>query len=95
MIQPLPPSQFTFTLWRNGSLSSLGIATRYYSIVENAGKIRKNAVGYCEGHRLVVRPESQTVAVMFHNPTNFPEDHFWTHLEEREFRRCFQDVALS
>jgi len=77
--------QFTFDLWRAGSLTELGIKTREWSIIENRYTIRKMAVGFTEGRKLCVRPKIDCIAVMF-----FVDDkHFWTHLTIKEFCICF------
>lgn len=77
---------FTFERWRAGSLTELGIYTRYDSIMENKHVIRRHAIAYIEAEKLWVRPKKDCVAVMF-----FYEDrHFWTHLTRKEFDRCLK-----
>jgi len=84
----IPAIQFTFDLWRAGSLTELGIPTREWSIELNKNKIREMAVGFTEGHKLSVRPKIDCVAVMF-----FANDHhFWTHLTNNEFEICFPGI---
>lgn len=84
-IRRIPAVQFTYDLWRAGSLSELGIPHREWSIKHNVGMIREMAVGFTEGHRLHVRPKPGYVAVMFYAN----ERHFWTHLTVKEVLICF------
>jgi len=85
MIKRIPAVQFTYDLWRAGSLTELGIPHREWSIIKNINQIRNMAVGFTEGYRLHVRPKPEYVAVMF-----FVNDrHFWTHLTIKEVLICF------
>jgi hypothetical protein len=87
----IPAVQFTFDLWRAGSLTELGIPTREWSIELRKNKIREMAVGFTEGHKLNIRPKNDCIAVMF-----FANDrHFWTHLTIKEFLICFPDLEKS
>ena len=84
----IPAVQFTFDLWRAGSLTELGIPTREWSIELNRNKIRELAVGFTEGYRLNIRPKNDCIAIMF-----FAKDHFRTHLTNKEFLLCYPELA--
>ena len=86
---PEPAVQFTYDLWRAGSLNELGIRHREWSIAMNRNKIRNMAIGYTEGYKLHVRVKPEYVAVMFHD-TNLKD--FWTHLTIKEFTICFPEL---
>ena len=81
----MPAIHFTFDLWSAGSLTELIGYTREGTIIANKAKIRKYAIGYCDGAKLSVRPKSDTMAVMFHTDENW-----WTHLTNKEFEYVFQ-----
>ena len=82
----IPAIQFTFDLWKAGSLTELIGYTREGNIIANKNVIKKYAIGFCNGSRLSVRPKKNTMAVMFH--TN---EHWWTHLTIKEFSICFSN----
>jgi len=82
----IPAVQFTFELWRAGSLSELGIPHREGTIRTYQRKIKSMAIGYTESNRLLVRPKIGYIAVMFHDEHL---NHFWTHLTIKEFEICF------
>lgn len=84
----MPAVQFTYDLWRAGSLSELGIPHREWSIRRNVAMIREMAVGFTEGHKLHVRPKPGYVAVMFYVDGR----HFWTHLTKKEVLICFPQL---
>jgi len=84
----IPAIQFTYDLWRAGSLSELGIPHREWSIRNSQSLIREMAVGFTEGYKLHVRPKPEYIAVMFFN-NNI---HFWTHLTKKEFLICFPEL---
>lgn len=84
-ISRIPAVQFTYELWRAGSLLELGIKHREYFIRYYQNRIKELAVGYTEGYKLQIRPKDDYMAVMF-----FANDrHFWTHLTIKEFEICF------
>jgi len=85
----IPAVQFTYELWRAGSLNELGIRHREYVINLHRLKIREMAIGYTEGFRLTVRPKPDCIAVMFYENSL---DHFWTHLTIKEFQLCFPEL---
>jgi hypothetical protein len=88
VIARIPAVQFTYDIWRAGSLMELGIPHREWSITLNRHLIRDMAVGFTEGFRLHVRPKPDYIAVMF-----FVKDrHFWTHLTKKEFTICFPEL---
>ena len=64
-INRIPAVQFTWDLWRAGSLTELGIKQRTNIIRVYRLKIRQLAVGYTFGKNLNVRPKKNTIAVMF------------------------------
>jgi len=88
----LPAVQFTFELWRAGSLNELGIRHREGTIFVQRFRIRNMAIGYTEGYNLQVRPKPDFIAVMFHDENL---KHFWTHLTYKEFLICFPELENS
>ena len=83
----IPAVQFTYDLWRAGSLTELGIKQREWNIKTHRNHVNDMAVGYTEAEKLHVRPKKKCIAVMFfHN-----EKHFWTHLTNKEFIICFPE----
>ena len=84
-IQYMHPDSFDWLTWSGGRLLDLGIYNRLQSIVDNKKIIRKYAIGYLFGEKLICRPKKDTVAVMFFNG----ENEFWTHLTLTEFKECF------
>lgn len=87
MIPKIHPSNFTWQLWKSGSLYDLGIKKyRTEFIVERRKELRKYAIGYCKAESLVCRPKSGCAAVMFQKD----EILFWTHLLDIEFELCFR-----
>ena len=88
-ITRIPAVQFTYDLWRAGSLNELGIKHREWAITERRRFIRKMAIGFTEGEKLMLRRKENHIAVMFYD-TNLK--HFWTHLTLREFYICFPEL---
>jgi len=84
-LKKIPAVQFTYDLWRAGSLTELGIKQREWSIDLHKNYVRDMAVGYVEGEKLHIRPKIKHVAVMFY----YNDSHFWTHLTNKEFIICF------
>lgn len=89
-IEELPVHNFTHEIWSAGSLAEFGIQTRTETIELNKQIIREYAIGYLKGNKLWVRPKENTFAVMFW----FNEQHFWTHLTEKEFFICFPELKI-
>ena len=85
MLRKIPAIQFTYDIWRAGSLVELGIAHRWGAIKVNRCRIIQMAVGYTDGHLLQVRPKTGYKAVMFF----YNDRHFWTHMTIEEFNLCF------
>ena len=84
----IPAVQFTYDLWRAGSLTEIGIKQREWNIKLRKEEIKKMAVGFTEGNKLHIRSKENCVAVMF-----FYEDrHFWTHLTNKEFLICYPEL---
>lgn len=86
-LRRIPAIQFTYELWRAGSLTELGIKHREWSIKAHRNYIVEMAVGYTEARKLHVRSKTDCVAVMFF----FEDKHFWTHLTNKEFLICFPE----
>jgi hypothetical protein len=86
-LKRIPAVQFTYDLWRAGSLSELGIKQREWSIKAHRNYIKNMAVGYAEAEKLHVRPKKNCIAVMFF----YNDKHFWTHLTNKEFIICFPE----
>lgn len=89
MIRRIPAVQFTYDLWRAGSLNELGIRHREWAIIPRSKFIRNMAIGFTEGEKLMVRRKENYIAVMFYD---INLDHFWTHLTLNEFYICFPEL---
>jgi len=87
----IPAVQFTYDLWRAGSLNELGIKHREWSISAQRNRIRNMAIGFTEGYRLHVRCKPEYIAVMFHDTKL---NNFWTHLTIKEFTICFPESEI-
>jgi len=87
-MERIPAVQFTYDIWRAGSLTELGIPHREWSILNSQSIIRDMGVGFTEGFRLHFRPKPDYIAVMFF----IDEKHFWTHLTRKEFLICFPEL---
>ena len=84
----LYPDSFDWSRWRLGIAiwRELGISCRYYDIIEQGEVLRKFAIGYLPGHKLICRPILNEVAVMF----IIDDDFCWTHLRKEEFYNLFK-----
>lgn len=73
--------------WGAGSLSILGISTRYYDVTSNINKsiIRKHAIGWIEADNIKFRPKKNHIAVMY----KYNDILFWSHLMINEFIYIF------
>lgn len=91
LLNKIPAVQFTFDLWKAGSLTELNIKLREWNIDLTKRKILKYAVGHINREKLSVRPKKNCKAVMFF----VNEKHFWTHLTNKEFERCSDLVKIS
>lgn len=88
MIPKIHPSNFTWDLWRAGTLLELGVQTnRYHEIVGNRKLLKKYAIGYCKASKLSLRPKSGQYAVMFQKDDDGFVLIFWTHLTAAEFKK--------
>lgn len=83
----IPAIQFTYDIWRAGSLLELGIPHREVCIKLNRNLIRSLAVGYTESEKLHIRFKRGYMAVMFF----VDNEHFWTHITITEFNYCFPE----
>lgn len=84
MIPKIHPSNFTWLLWRNGTLLDLGVQThRYNDIVNNSKLLNQYTIGYCNAGELLCRPKPGQYAVMFQKDNH----KFWTHLTAEEFSK--------
>ena len=78
------PSNFTWVLWRGGTLFDLGVqAHRYSEIISNSKLLSKYAIGYCNAGELSCRPKPGEYAVMFQKG----DIKFWIHLRSAEFNK--------
>lgn len=78
------PSNFTWQLWRGGTLLDLGVPSNIAKfIIEKKAVLQKYVIGYCNGTSLPCRPKNNTYAVMFQKGCL----QFWTHLTIEEFNR--------
>ena len=81
MIEKIDPQLFTWSRWRKGSPADLLVMARKNSIIENKTRLKKYAVGYCDGESLLCRPKIDHKAIMFFKDGK----HFWFHVTNEEF----------
>jgi len=95
MIPKIHPSNFTWEIWRGGTLLDLGIRVNQERfIVTNKGLLKRFALGFSNGESIPCRPKERTFAVIFQKGDIL----FWTHLTEKEFEKVFkkgQSTILS
>lgn len=91
MLPKLHPDTFDWLSWTGGSIASFGIPCRFAAITHpiSMAILRRYAVGYLEGERLVCRPKPNEVAVYFEKD----EREFWFHLRKNEFDIVFKEVV--
>lgn len=78
---------FDWLTWRNGTLLSLlKIDNRTDIIKANRDILRKFAIGWCQSDNIPCRSKGGYYAVMF----LVDGQEFWTHLNEEEFKYCFE-----
>lgn len=88
MLLKIHPDNFTWQLWRAGTLFDLGVLHyRYEFIVAKRIILRKFAIGYCRGASLLCRPKIDCYGVMFQRDNIC----FWTHLTTKELNYVFGD----
>jgi hypothetical protein len=87
IVPKLYPDSFDWSRWRLGVAiwREIGLASRYYDIIEQADVLRRYAIGYLPGEKLIVRPKIDETAVMFLIDGEF----CWTHLRQEEFDYVF------
>ena len=86
MLQKINPGNFTWQLWRGGTLLDLGVKVNIKEfIIVKKNLLRKYGIGYCDGCSLSCRPKNGYYAVMFQRGSL----QFWTHLTEVEFEKVF------
>lgn len=85
-IPKMQPELFDWSLWRSESVADIIPASRYelFSLYKN--RLRKYAIGYCEGKELICRPKENQFAVMFDKNNTF-----WFHMFKSEFYNVFSD----
>jgi hypothetical protein len=88
-MERLDSSEFTWELWRAGSIHDLGIPCRKAWILSPYGRsiLLKFIVGWCESERLAFRPKVDEVAVMIEKDG----ERFWFHLRDREFKELTKE----
>lgn len=93
MIPKLPSHQFYWHRWRAGSFIDLEVKARYWDITSLDGikKLKKHAVGYCDGMKLPVRQKKDAIAVMYFKDGR----HFWSHLYINEFKEVFRNPEID
>ena len=90
IIPRLPSDSFDWLRWRNSDIwVRLGVACRYWDIVDQGDVLRYYAVGYREGEKLICRPKENETAVLFLIDNRFG----WTHLRNHEFMEVFDARA--
>ena len=82
-------SQFTWSKWESGSIHNFNLPCRFPSItsLEGINILRKYAIGWNYGEKIVCRPKENHIALMC-----FKDDEkFWFHLRNKEFYEVFID----
>jgi len=88
-ITRLPSDSFSFSRWRKCDIfEKFGFKCRTYSILDNANIIKKYAIGFCLGEKLICRQKVDSVAIMFLIDDTFS----WCHLRKEEFNSIFKDI---
>jgi len=88
MLQRISYSEFDVFRWLACDVKSMfGCSCKCYELVTHREKLRKHAVGYCEGKDLIVRPKPDHKGVLFFKDG----DHFWFHLRNNEFKEIFDE----
>jgi hypothetical protein len=87
IIPKLPFDNFDWLRWLYGIdvWREIGVACRYYDILEKRNILIKYAIGYTEAERVICRPKENELAVMFLINDNF----CWTHFRKKEFDNVF------
>lgn len=66
MLEHMHDTSFDWLTWAGGGLTRLGLAAlRFELIKDNADLKKRHAVGFLEGEKLLCRPKTGEVAVMF------------------------------
>jgi hypothetical protein len=78
---------FDIIRWGVGSVSLMGIDTRYNSLTSPYGKamLRNCAIGWTRSLKVAYRPKDAHVVVMY----RFRKKLFWTHMRNNEFLEVF------
>jgi hypothetical protein len=84
-------TSFDWLTWSGGSLTNLGVQYNSKHIAAYLHVLRKHAIAWCDGAKVLCRPKPGRIAVMF----RLDDWEFWTHLRTSEFRICFPEVPLS
>jgi len=85
-LQHMHETSFNWLSWRRGNLHLLNIQYNSFHIIYHKNAIKKYAIGYCDGSKVLCRPKKDRVAVMF----LVRGDTFWTHLLTEEFNAIFE-----
>lgn len=81
-LEQLNPECFIYENYESNWWSLLDMDYMTSMDVKNVMRtVRKYAVGYCEGGRLALRPNSNSYAVMFEKDG----ERFWFHIQKWEF----------
>ena len=87
-LEHMHSTSFNWLCWRRGSLHLLDIQYNTFHILLHKMSIKKHAIGYCEGDKVLCRPKQNRVAVMFFRNG----ETFWTHLLTIEFEAIFGKI---
>jgi len=79
-------TSFNWMKWRVGSPANFKIPCRKEILIANGNILRKYAIGYIEGEKLLCRPKRNYTAIMFFKD----EEEFWFHLRNDEFKIIFE-----
>lgn len=91
MLEHLHDTSFDWLTWAGGSLIDLGIMYNKIHILRMRQTIKKYAVGFEDGNKVLCRPKRGCIAVMFFKDKKF----FWTHLKLDEFSIIFPEEIKS
>ena len=86
-LQHMHGTSFNWLSWRRGNLHLLNIEYNTFHILHHKNAIKKYAIGYCEGDKVLCRPKLNRMAVMFLKDN----ETFWTHLLINEFNQIFNN----
>ena len=87
IIERLPVDSFDWLRWKKCDIfSKFNFSCRFYDLISNSHILRKYAIGYIEGEKLLCRPKPNTFAILLLSDGDFS----WFHLRREEFFIIFK-----